>query len=252
MQPFTFRHSLAPAIAALWGLAMGISPTAAAEAPDIPLSNVPAGCFAMGSDNSPASQPVHLVCLQAFAIGTFEITQGQWQAVMGNNPAVNRTGPEYPVENVSFAEVQEFIRRLNQLTGRNYRLPTEAEWEYACRSGGKMQTFCGGGDLDSLGWHDGNSGGASHPVGTKRPNDLGIHDMSGNVWEWTADWYAPYPPATNTVEFAPTGPPTGKVKVTRGGSWSCGFSLHQSTEREGRLPEQRRADLGFRILLPAN
>ncbi|MBF0155081.1 MAG: formylglycine-generating enzyme family protein, partial [Magnetococcales bacterium] len=117
-------------------------------------------------------------------------TQGQWQKVMGNNPAYFKRGDDYPVEQVSWDDVQQFIKKINEMSKNHYRLPTEAEWEYACRSGGKAERYAGGDDLDALAWYVQNSDEVSHPVGQKLPNGLGLHDMCGNVWEWCEDWRA--------------------------------------------------------------
>jgi formylglycine-generating enzyme len=125
------------------------------------------------------------------SFGKYEVTQAQWEAVMGNNPAYfKQCGESCPVESVSWNDVQEFIKKLNQQTGKTYRLPTEAEWEYAARSGGKSEKYSGGNNVDSVAWYNGNSGKQTHPVGRKQPNGLGIYDMSGNVWEWVEDIYS--------------------------------------------------------------
>lgn len=156
---------------------------------------VPSGCFEIGcgswaTDCFPDEKPATEVCLDEFWMGKYEVTQGQWKAIMGHNPSHFQKGDNYPVENVSWDDAQEYIRKLNS-RDENYefRLPTEAEWEYACRSGGKNQRYCGGDILDDLAWHVGNSGGSTHPVGLKKKNDAGLFDMTGNVREWTADGY---------------------------------------------------------------
>jgi formylglycine-generating enzyme required for sulfatase activity len=196
-------YRLALALPALMAGCTLVVPRAAEHAPPgdgtaeaIAIVHVPGGCFQMGDVfgvGEPEEQPVHEVCLGAFDIGKYEVTQGQWRKVMGTNPSRDPHCREEdcPVESVSWDEVQEFIRRLNAGSGSmRWRLPTEAEWEYAARSGGKRERYSGGDDLDRLAWYSENSGRRNHRVGTKAPNGLGVHDMSGNVWEWTSDWYA--------------------------------------------------------------
>ncbi len=160
---------------------------------DIELINVPGGCFQMGDlfgDGLADETPVHEVCLSDFRIAKYEVTQGLWERVMGNNPSVFKTcGENCPVDNVTWEDAQKFITKFNKLTGNKYRLPTEVEWEYACRGAGSKQKFCGGDNPNILAWYSGNSAGKTHPVGQKQPNGLGIFDMSGNVWEWVSDWY---------------------------------------------------------------
>lgn len=157
---------------------------------------VPAGRVLMGSPpreagRDPDEGPAHEVAVGAFAIGKFEVTQGQWRAVMGRNPSYfTRCGADCPVENLTWEDAQRFLKRLSKKTGQTYRLPSEAEWEYACRAGGEHR-YCGGDQLDALGWHGRISGGAPHPVGQKAANAFGLHDMSGNVLEWTADCWHP-------------------------------------------------------------
>ncbi|MEN6422232.1 MAG: formylglycine-generating enzyme family protein [Smithella sp.] len=186
---------------------------------------VKGGCFQMGDTvggGEADEKPVHQVCLSNFYMGKYEVTQGQWQQIMGNNPShFSSCGDNCPVEKVSWNDVQDFIRRLNSQTGKNYRLPTEAEWEYAARSGGKSEQYSGGADVDSVAWYDGNSGRKTHPVGQKKPNGLGLHDMSGNVWEWCQDWYSDkYYSQSNRDN--PSGPSSGSNRVLRGGSWFNG------------------------------
>ena len=210
------------------------------------------GCFQMGSPTSESGryddETRHRVCLtQHYELGQYEVTQGQWEKVMGSNPSrFTDCGSNCPVEQVSWDDIQEFIRKLNRKTGRRYRLPTEAEWEYTCRSGGRDEKYCGGNDVNSLGWYDDNSGYGTHRVGQKRANGLGIYDMSGNVWEWVEDWKGEYPSSSVTD---PKGPGSGSSRVVRGGSWysgGVGRSL-RSAYRNGVSPDVRRSDLGFRL-----
>ena len=186
------------------------------------------GCFQMGSnDGQDDEKPVHRVCLkQGYDLGQYEVTQAQWQKVMGDNRSEFKDSNK-PVENVSWDDVQTFIRKLNQQTGRTYRLPTEAEWEYACCSGSKDQEYCGSKSIDSVAWYNDNSGSTSHTVGQRQPNGLGFYDMSGNVWEWVEDWYdSDYYSSSPTNN--PKGPSGGSGRVGRGGSWYMPIRLAQA------------------------
>ncbi len=209
---------------------------------------VPSGCFQMGSNSGDDDeQPVHRVCVGSFMLGKYEVTQNQWQAVMGDNPSYFKNcGGECPVESVSWHDVQTFIQRLNNQTGEQYRLPTEAEWEYACRSGGRNQKYCGGSNPDSVAWYDDNSGKTTHPVGQKRANGLGLYDMSGNVWEWVEDWYneSYY---NNSPKNNPAGASGGSNRVIRGGSWFSFVSYLRSALRFDLVPGSRSDDVGFRL-----
>ena len=206
------------------------------------------GCFRMGSDKGDDDEkPVHRVCLsQGYYMGKYEVTQAQWEKVMGHNPSSFK-GKNHPVEKVSWDDVQEFIAKLNTQSGLHYRLPTEAEWEYACRSGGKDQKYCGGNELDSLAWYRKNSNGKTHSVGSKQANDLGIYDMSGNVWEWVSDWYGKdYYRHSPTND--PKGPATGRNRVNRGGSWNLNAYYLRSANRNFYSPDYRDYNLGFRLV----
>ena len=171
-----------------------------------------------GGDANSDEYPVHSVTLSEYYIGRCEVTQELWEAVMGSNPSCF-IGAQKPVERVSWYECQEFVSRLNSLTGRTFRLPTEAEWEYAARGGKKSShyKYSGSGNIGNVAWYKDNSGSSStHPVGTKSPNELGIYDMSGNVWEWCSDRYGDYSAGAQTN---PQGPSSGSFRVLRGGSW---------------------------------
>ncbi len=220
----------------------------AEEAAKPHMIKVPSGCFQMGSNSGYYfEQPVHRVCVGSFMLGKYEVTQNQWQAVMGDNPSkFKNCGGECPVERVSWHDVQTFIQRLNNQTGEHYRLPTEAEWEYACRSGGRNQKYCGGSNPDSVAWYEGNSGKTTHPVGQKRANGLELYDMSGNVYEWVQDWYnrSYY---NNSPKNNPAGASGGSSRVNRGGSWRYGASSQRSASRNGYDPGVRNSDIGFRL-----
>jgi|GEM_PF-1151524 len=208
---------------------------------------IPAGSFQIGSNNGGSDEkPVHGVTLtKAFYLQTTEVTQGQWRAVMGNNPSNIKKGDDYPVEQVSWNDVQAFFQKLNTLDpGKNYRLPTEAEWEYACRAGTTSERY---GDLDAIAWHRGNAGERTHPVGGKQPNAWGLYDMLGNVWEWCADWYGEnYYASSPSTD--PRGPSSGPRRVLRGGSWVYNDYFTRSAYRVRNYPGSRYSDCdcGFR------
>ena len=189
---------------------------------------IPTGTFMMGSPDSDATayddeKPAHRVTIsQPFYLGTYAVTQEQWEAVMKTNPSRFTGDRNRPVERVFWEDTQQCIQRLNTQEGRaRYRLPTEAEWEYACRAG--SQTAYSFGDdplqLDQYGWYVDNSGDQTHPVGQRKPNAWGLYDMHGNVWEWVQDWNGAYAPGPVTD---PRGPSSGSRRVLRGGSWNYG------------------------------
>lgn len=184
---------------------------------------VKGGTFTMGATSEQTGadsneSPTHLVTLSDYYIGETEVTQELWQAVMGSNPS-NFTGNlQRPVEKVSWNDCQTFITKLNALTGETFSLPTEAEWEYAARGGNKAQgyLYSGSNTIGDVAWYTSNSSSTTHPVKTKQPNELGIYDMSGNVWEWCSDWYGSY---SSSAQTDPVGPSSGSFRVLRGGSW---------------------------------
>ena len=212
---------------------------------------VEGGTFKMGSDSEePDERPAHSLTLSSYSIGKYEVTQAQWKAVMGNNPSNFLGCDECPVETVSWNDVHDFIRKLNVKTGKNYRLPTEAEWEYAAKGGkqNRGHIYSGSNVLGSLAWYADNSGNKTHAVGSKQPNELGICDMTGNVWEWCSDWYGTY---NSYNETNPTGESSGKHRVLRGGSWFNGANLCRTTNRDMNNPDNRIISYGFRLVLPA-
>ena len=212
---------------------------------------VEGGTFQMGSSSGQSDEkPVHSVPLSAFNIGKYEVTQAQWKAVMGNNPS-NFTGcDDCPVENVSWNDVQQYISKLNSQTGKNYRLPTEAEWEFSARGGksSKGYTYSGSNDLNAVAWNTDNSGSKTHSVGGKQANELGIYDMTGNVWEWCSDWYGAY---NSYSETNPTGASSGQYRVLRGGSWNVNADYCRSAYRAWIIPDFGYNNFGFRLVLPA-
>jgi hypothetical protein len=209
---------------------------------------IEAGTFLMGDDDSGVAResPAHTVTLtQAFLMQKTEVTQGQWRAVMGENPAYfSACGDTCPVERVSWDDIQLFLAALNDMDpGKDYRLPTEAEWEYAARAG-TTGDYGGTGVLDDMGWYYDNSGGTTHPVALKQPNHWGLYDMHGNVREWVQDWYSYY---TADAKTDPTGPETGSSRVVRGGSWS-GYAINaRSAYRYVSPPGSRVSFIGFRL-----
>lgn len=221
--------------------------------------DVQGGTFLMGAQKTNASgqnydaeayqieSPVHSVTIGNYAIGMFEVTQAQWFAAMGSNPS-SIQGDNLPVENVTWEEVQEFITLLNQQSGLNYRLPTEAEWEFAAKGGNQSDGFkySGYSILGACGWYYTNSEATTHPVGTKNANELGLFDMSGNVREWCNDWFDYYD--SSSVEN-PQGPSYGSMKVNRGGSWTTPDVNCRNTYRHTDAPYDKAQDLGFRLAL---
>lgn len=221
---------------------------------NIEMVPVKGGCYKMGSNDGVRNEkPVHEVCVNDFSIGKYEVTQAQWETVMGSNPSrFKNCGPECPVEYVSWNDVQGFIKKLNAQTGRQYRLPTEAEWEYAARAGASEYKWAGVNDEERLprfAWYEANSGEITHKAGLKKPNGLGIYDMSGNVWEWCQDWYEEgyyeESPKNN-----PTGPEKGEFRVLRGGSWGHTAASARVTYRARVVPSNRFNDNGLRLVLP--
>jgi len=203
-----------------------------------------------GDDCAESEKPDNMVTVSDYYIGKYEVTQAQWKAVMGENRSKNK-GDTLPVENVTWTEIQEFISRLNTKTGKNYRLPTESEWEYAARGGNKSRKYkySGSNDLDSVAWYIGNSDNKTHIVGSKSANELGIFDMSGNVWEWCNDRYGSY---INNEQINPPGLVNGSYRVFRGGSWYSNAGASRVSNRLYDNSEFRYAYLGFRLAHSSN
>jgi formylglycine-generating enzyme required for sulfatase activity len=224
----------------------------ASAAPDIEMVRVPGGCFKMGFGVDHLK--LHDVCVEDFSIGKYEVTHEQWQAVMGSNPSYFKMcDSSCPVEDVSFNDVQQFISKLNKDTGKKYRLPYEAEWEYAARSGGRDEVWAGTSNqanLEEYAWIQDNSIRTTYPVGKKRPNGLGIYDMSGNVWEWCQDWYDENYYG-KSPQKNPRGPQSGSVRVMRGGSWDGSAGHARAAFRGGIVPSLRLSFIGFRLVLPS-
>lgn len=211
-------------------------------------ASVPAGSFKMGLDSYSDESPVHQVTFASgFYMGRYEVTQAQWQKVMGNNPSSNKScGENCPVEKVSWDDTQEFIKKLNAMNdGYTYRLPSEAEWEYACRAG---TTGNDAGDLDSMAWYGKNSEDKMHPVGQKLPNAWGLYDMHGNVLEWIMDYYhGNYNGAPTDGSAWLSGGESNK-QMYRNGSWFSDASEVRSTRRDRYSPDSRFDNLGFRVV----
>lgn len=209
---------------------------------------IPAGSFTMGSPTSEANReddekqhPVRLT--KPFMLAVTEVTQAQWQAIMGNNPS-HFKGANRPVEKVFWQDAVTFCGILSEREGRKYRLPTEAQWEYACRAG-STGSYAGTGLLHEMGWYEANSGNQTQPVGRKLPNAWGLYDMHGNVYEWCSDRYGDYPSGHVTD---PTGASSGKYRVCRGGSWYSTPRYCRSANRHGLTPDLRYRDIGFRVV----
>ncbi len=214
---------------------------------------VQGGTFTMGatseqgSDADSDEKPAHRVTLSDYYIGQTEVTQALWQAVMGSNPSYWK-GNNLPVEKVSWNDCQQFITRLNQLTGRKFRLPTEAEWEYAASGGVRSRgyKYAGSNDIGSVAWYGDNSGYKTHPVGQKQANELGIYDMAGNVWEWCQDWYGSY---GSSAQTNPMGPSSASYRVYRGGGSPDYARNCRVSNRSRYSPDYRDYYLGLRLAL---
>ena len=236
---------------------------------------VEGGTFKMGSNDNEAydnETPVHSVTLDDYYIGETEVTQELWEVVMGTTIEQQRQkaeeyygfdcdlygqGATYPMYYISWKECQEFIAKLNQLTGKEFCLPTEAEWEYAARGGNKSRgyKYAGSNTIGDVAWYDENDcvgvgknspDYGTHPVGTKSPNELGLYDMSGNVWEWCSDWYGEHSSSSQTN---PTGSTSGSYRVLRGGSWYRYARYCRVSTRNRNNPDTRFSDYGFRLAL---
>ena len=223
---------------------------------DIEMVYVKGGTFTMGataeqrSDADDDEKPTHSVTLSDYYIGKYEVTQAQWRAIMGSNPS-HFTGDNNPVEQVSWEDVQKFIKKLNKKTGKKFRLPTEAEWEYAARGGNKSKgyKYSGSNNISEVAWYDDISSNMhTHPVGQKSPNELGIYDMSGNVYEWCQDWSGSYSSSSQTN---PTGPSSGYSRVLRSGEWSLLAEFCRVSDRNHGHPGTRSDLYGFRLACSA-
>ena len=218
----------------------------------IDMVRVEAGTFTMGAtaqmkNPDEDEKPTHHVTLtNDYYIGKYEVTQTLWQAVMGSNPS-NFKGDNLPVEMVSWADCQDFLSKLNRITGKTFRLPSESEWEYAARGGNKSRgyQYSGSNNLFDVAWYGDNSGSKTHVVGIKQPNELGIYDMSGNVWEWCQDWKGSY---SSSSQVNPTGANSGYYRVSRGGSWGFNAWYCRSSYRRSIAPDCRSSLLGLRLV----
>jgi len=213
------------------------------------------GTFVMGSTGEHGigyydEIPAHKVAVSDFYIGKFEVTQKQWVGIMGANPSFFK-GDYLPVESVSWFEIQVFIRRLNEVTGKNYRLPTEAEWEYAARGGTQSQgcMYSGSNNLYNVAWFKDNSADCTHPIGSKKSNELGIYDMSGNVSEWCSDLYGSY---SVSEQQNPKGSSSGSSRVCRGGSWYNPSKNLSVSSRDSNKPDDYYSIIGFRLACSSN
>ncbi|MFO8033087.1 MAG: SUMF1/EgtB/PvdO family nonheme iron enzyme [Desulfohalobiaceae bacterium] len=239
---------------------------------------VPGGCYQMGcgswtSNCDDDEKPEHEVCVDGFWIGKYEVTIDQYRQFLqatGDTDGVDWDDEDCPIEKggsfslsgnkfaqdgdqpmveVSWHGARAFAQWLSREAGKDFRLPTEAEWEYAARSGGKRQKYAGGDDVDRVAWYEDNSGGRTHEVGTQAPNGLGIFDMSGNVWEWCSDWYSDdyY---SNSPKDNPQGPSSGSIRVYRGGGWGFNPWFVRAANRYWGVPDYAFIGLGFRLCLP--
>jgi formylglycine-generating enzyme required for sulfatase activity len=211
---------------------------------------VEGGTFQMGNNLGDSDEkPIHSVTLKNYYIGKYEITRAQWVAIMGYKPNFGRVCDNCPVDAVSWNDIHKYVLKLNSITGKGYRLPTEAEWEYAARGGrqDKGNSYMSSSGLSSLAWFNENSSGITHEVGSRLANELGIYDMLGNVSEWCSDWYGNY---KNIEVSNPKGPVKGTYRVLRGGSWSDSERNCRETDRYWMNSDDRYVFCGFRLVLP--
>lgn len=214
---------------------------------------VQGGTFIMGATSEQGSsvedneKPTHKVILSDFKIGTYEVSQREWIAIMNYNPS-GIIGYNRPVENVSWKDCQKFIEKLNYLTGKRFRLPTEAEWEYAARGGSKSRgyLYSGSSTIWTVAWYGDNSNGTSHNIGSKQSNELGLFDMSGNVWEWCQDYFAKY---SSSLKTNPIGPSYGETYVVRGGGWYNKEGMCRISYRRNEGANFKGSYLGFRLAM---
>lgn len=216
------------------------------------MNYVEGGSFMMGASDSYTDydeRPQHKVTLNSYFMGETLVTQALWKEVMNDNPS-KFGGDNLPVENVSWDECQDFISKLNAITGKTFTLPTEAQWEYAARGGAisRNKLYSGGDNILLVAWHADNSDRQTHPVGLKAPNELGLYDMSGNVWEWCSDYYSDYY-YKNSPKNNPHGPISGKNRVLRGGSWECSPRYCRITQRIDYRQGYRNSFIGLRLAL---
>ncbi|GHT53240.1 hypothetical protein AGMMS49982_15770 [Bacteroidia bacterium] len=242
------------------GAATGNSFTETSDGLSFDMIGVAGGTFTMGAtaeqvgDADSDESPTHDVTLGNYAIGKYEVTQKLWWDVMGSWPgdapsSSYGVGDDYPMYNVSHDDIQSFLTELNTKTGKHYRLPTEAEWEYAARGGGESEgyKYSGSNTLGDVAWYSSNSSGTTHIVGTKAANELGIYDMSGNVWEWCRDWFGSY---SSDSQTDPIGATTGSSRVARGGVWRYGATFCRVSDRVQNTSGGRGSNIGFRLVLP--
>jgi hypothetical protein len=209
------------------------------------------GCTAeQGLECYRDEKPAHFVTVDKFYMSKYEVTQAMWHSIMGGMPPSTFKGDSLPVEKVALVDVNEFLDRLNKRTGKHYRLPTEAEWEFAARGGveSKGYRFSGSNNVDEVAWYLDNSDNRTHPIGTKMPNELGLYDLCGNVWEWCSDGWSSYP---EVAQLNPTGPTDSKTYVVRGGGWNVSARYMRLSYRNNEKPDSRNYNLGFRLVLPA-
>ena len=224
------------------------------SAADMEFIPVKGGCYMMGDtfgDGFREERPAHEVCVGDFSIGMYLVTQGQWKDIMNSNPSeFSLCGDRCPVENISWNDTREYIKKLEQRLGGDYRLPTEAEWEYAARSGGMQQKWAGTSTKSEIGeyaWYHDNSDYTTHPVGMLKPNGLGLYDMTGNVWEWVQDSYdRDY--YSRSPKNNPAGPASGAYRILRGGSSSSGEGFARTTDRFPEIPDYRLFEYGCRLV----